>query len=475
MTSLVRPRPLSRRLARPAYFPALPALCLLFLLLWPSSSSLLPLSAAQSITFLDNQPYNYTTIPANTSTITIPITYQYANYTLLIYTNATRLTAQPAYGPAYTSTAVDQLPPHESDSFLPAAFTPLSVLVLPLVISPARGLTMFASVCAFYGVGGACTVDVNFTEAAGATVAYSVYYIPNINIGTTYDSALAAGTWEYYALWITQADLDVLFILTPTTYATPPHNTSSLGPPAATPDVDLWLAAVSSTTSPLVPIFPTDDNGAVQYQHSGGQEVVELDADGGFQDGLYIIGVYAPVAGVSGYSLLLQGAVYQGVTGGVEVSMFAIVAALVVLVLCLFSAAALIARRRRSYIRDLLQIDSPAAQMELMHRIQVRALAEGRTVTPAAAEVYHGATESQIGRLPSHVYAEGEMSDEDAKCTICLEEYVSKVSTIKVLHCGHVFHEESASHPRTHIRPLHGIAYTTRSLTTRLLVLLLRC
>ena len=298
------------------------------------------------------------------------------------------------------------------------------------------------------------------TDVSGAVIAYSIYYITNIQIGTTYKSALVTNTWNYYTTWIKQSDLDVLFILTPTAYI--PHaGTPAMGTPSTAPNVDLWLAAVSSSTSPLVPIFPTDANGVVTYQHTSGQEVVELDADGGFQDGLYIIGVYCPVGSgvgagagsVSAYSVMLQGDVYVGVTGGVQVSMFAIVAALVVLVLCLFSAAALIARRRRSYIRDLLQYDSPAAQMELMHRIQMRALADGRAVTPAIVEAYHGATESQIGRLPSHVYVDGEMNAEDAKCTICLDDYVAKESTVKALHCGHCYHEECITkwlHTRKH-------------------------
>ena len=92
--------------------------------------------------------------------------------------------------------------------------------------------------------------------------------------------------------------------------------------------------------------------------------------------------------------------------------------------------------------------------MELMHRIQIRALADGRVVAIGpSVDVYHGATESQIGRLPSHVYVEGEMSAEDAKCTICLDDFVAGESTLKVLHCGHVYHEPCITtwlHTRKH-------------------------
>ena len=410
----------------------------------------LPLSSAQPISFLTDQPSNFTTVPANANSVSISILSAFANTTVLVYSNATSITATL---PGSSVPTIAQLPPSESHSFLP--YTNTSILVLDLSLDPSSEYHAAYMACIngliqqqSQGGAGQCNITLTFTAPPHSIIAYTIYHIPQISLNTMYTSQLAASTWHYYALWITYNDLDILFMLNPFVI---------LGG-SGSPDVDLWLAAVSNTTSPLVPIFPTDANGSYVYSHSSGEEVVELDAEGGWQDGLYIIGVNAPAStrGSSGYTLVLQSGVDNGgSTGGsgVEVSMFAIVGALVVLVLCLFSAAALIARRRRSYIRDLqLYGDSPAGQTELMHRIQVRALADGRVVA-AGPDVYHGASESQIGRLPSHVYAEGEMSAEDAKCTICLDDFVAGESTLKVLHCGHVYHEQCIStwlHTRKH-------------------------
>ena len=415
---------------------ALAAFRVLLLLLL--THSLLAASSAAAITFLEDASANFTTIPADRSFVSLSLLYPYANTTLFVTSNATALTATVA-GAGASSPNITQLPPSQSQSFLPSN---QSVLVLPLTIDPSSEYASFASAChnaSALLAAGYCNVTLTLYAPPGSVVSYSVHYIPEINFNTVYVSTLAAGAWHYYALWITYAQLDVLFTLTP--YA--------VAGGAAVPDVDLWLGEVSALTSPLVPIFPTDPSGALAYVHTGGQEVVELTAEGGWQDALYVVGVYAPVAtrGDSGYTLLLQAGLNDGTRGssGVAASMFAIVGALVVLVLCLFSAAALIARRRRSYIRDLRAYDtSAAAQTELMHRIQVRALADGRLVTVGmpTVEAYQGASESQIGRLPSHRYAEGEMSADDARCTVCLDDYVAGESSVKVLHCGHAFHSD---------------------------------
>ena len=451
MLALLRRRSLysPHCISMPARWSTTPlAVSLLLFLLSFLAPSRLSFSSAASISFLASQPLNYSTVPANSSSISITVSYLYANATLLVYSNATTSTATL---PGNATAPIQQLPPSESQSFWPYKTT--SILLLPLGLDP--GSEAYYHQCSDEltnpsAAAGLCNVTITFVAAARSGVAYSVYIIPTIELDTVYTSTLATNDWHYYALWITYAELDVLFELTPS----PVKGSGG----SQFPDVDLWLADVTETSSPLVPIFPTNQSGSYQYSHTGGQEVVELTAEGGWQDGLYIVGICAPAStrsGVTGYTLLLQSGVtdYDTTSGGVEVSMFAIVGALVVLVLCLFSAAAVIARRRRSYIRDLHLFDSPVAQSELMHRIQVRALADGRVVMGPVAEVYHGATESQIGRLPSHVYADGEMSSEDAKCTICLDDFVAGETTVKVLHCGHVYHDHCITtwlHTRKH-------------------------
>ena len=343
--------PHSRRCAASAHRITLVAIGLLLLL----SHCSLVLSDATSIAFLNNQAYSYLTVPAGSTSVSITVLYPYLNTTLLAHSNATASTASLPNGFGGT---ISQLPANESQSFLPDATT--SILVLPVTLDPSSDYYTFYSECRMGPTQqppvpvGLCNITLTFNAPAHSTVAYSLYHMPQIGFNTLYTSQLAADTWQYYALWITYDELDVVFTLTPFAVSGGTNN----------PDADLWLAAVSNFTSPLVPVFPTNEDGSYAYVHTSGPEGVELtDGDGVWQDGLYIVGVHAPsfTNGVSGYTLLLQSGLSDYTSGSsVEVSMFAIVGALVVLVLCLFSAAALIARRRRSYIRDLHLFDSPS-------------------------------------------------------------------------------------------------------------------
>jgi len=102
-------------------------------------------------------------------------------------------------------------------------------------------------------------------------------------------------------------------------------------------------------------------------------------------------------------------------------SMFGIIGALTVLVLCLFSAAAVIARRRRALeARGILGLGN---------EWQMGLEAGERT----------GASETQIAQLKHYKFQHNSMPEEDARCAICLSDYTED-EELRDLPCGHHFH-----------------------------------
>ena len=118
-------------------------------------------------------------------------------------------------------------------------------------------------------------------------------------------------------------------------------------------------------------------------------------------DGVYITGIYSPSTAAARTAYVLTLVPDQG--GSVplfNLSLFGIVGALIVLVLFLFTAAWVIARRRRYAIREFNESMALAAQAEdvgTMRRLQMMAAARGLTSSGLVLlQQPQGASEEEI-------------------------------------------------------------------------------
>jgi len=127
------------------------------------------------------------------------------------------------------------------------------------------------------------------------------------------------------------------------------------------------------------------------------------------------------------------------------VSMFGIVGALTVLLLCVCSGLFVMLRRRitMQHAQDGLQ---EVVAMQVLSRQQ---RAELPTVGPDGRPIRYdaygrvlpdlGARKEEIEALPSEPFRAGMMPTEDATCTVCLGEY-AEGEMLRTLPCGHIFH-----------------------------------
>ena len=234
-----------------------------------------------------------------------------------------------------------------------------------------------------------------------------------------YYASLAPDEWAYFAAYMTASDLDVLVTLTPI------QVNSSRG----SANVELTLA---TTTDPLTPYFPTasDDspNGDVE------EVLIDNGDNSPFPSALYLFGVHAPpaTAAPSCFSLELINN-YSNASSLFGLSMFGIVAALTVLVLCVFSLAAVIARRQRRSIEVRAYNDA------------VIAVADANSGYAPTTVASQGATSEQIAALGTARYRDGDYTSlDDAKCAICLDDYQDGTSRVTTLPCAHHFHADCA-------------------------------
>ena len=377
---------------------------------------------------------------------TFPIAFAYLNTSLLLYTNATSITA------TLSTSTLQQLPSSASFTSYPLPYVPSTLL---LSFTPDTPYTSSAALCASY-LPSLCPLNVTLSASLPYTSTppsfllstYSLSYLP---LGSSATAVTNAGRWRYYSTYITSDDLNVEYDLQMST----PDNL----PRAGIADVDFYL---SSDSSPLLALFP-DPNNPADYHPPGTEEAVLLTSGGsdGFTDGIYITGVYSPPSSSfqTEYWLQVEGG-FDRDGSALTASLYYIIAALAILVVCLCGSVCLVAQRRRSAIREFNQSMAAAAiaeDVEMMRRLQMMAAARGLTaaaLTPIPA-ISQGATEEEIRGIPEWKWvrhtatpsaggkrADEVDEDEDARCSVCLDEYEGGVSFVKKLNCGHIFHSQ---------------------------------
>jgi len=235
-------------------------------------------------------------------------------------------------------------------------------------------------------------------------------------------------------MYIVATDLNVMISLSP--------NQTNINDPLQ--NVDLYI---SDEYDPLNYIFPANYSD-VYYQHTPGtEEDVVLEGgggSGGFYEGIYIFGIYCPsatIAPVSGYSFILNPRYSNSF--GLSLPLFGIIGALILLVLCVFTVAAVIARRRRALVRQMILNEGQNDHMTVIGDQMMIMTPTGRMILAMqAVPIATGATPEQVAALPTHIFQTGEICTEDARCSICLDDYVPGLTSIKVLPCGHRFMTE---------------------------------
>lgn len=135
---------------------------------------------------------------------------------------------------------------------------------------------------------------------------------------------------------------------------------------------------------------------------------------------------------------------YATSSGGFGVSMFGIVGALTVLLLCICSGMFVILRRRISLQNAPSENEVIALQI-LSRRQRAELPTHGPDGRPIRYDAHGrvmpdlGATKEQIDVLPTREFTPGCMHTEDASCTICLGEY-NEGELLRTLPCSHEFH-----------------------------------
>ena len=418
-------------------------LFLLLTLLFLSAPSCI-LSATSTQFLADLQPLFVTatgsvhnaTSNLTTYSVNVPLTFSYLNSSLLVYSNATTVTATLT---SSTTATFHQLPASASQTSNSLSYTP-TILLLSFTSDTPN--SRYAAMCHSY-LPNPCPVTIALSTSipptsSPPTFSLFSYSLISLPIGHTASSTLTAGSWQYYSTYITASDLDVFYDL----------RMSSPTRSSTTADVDFYL---SSDVAPLLLLFP-DPTNAADYHQPGSEEGVLLLSSGGsdgFTNGVYITGIFSPPtsAAVTAFTLQIQGGVNIDTGSQLGLSLFYIIGALAVLVLCLCGFVGVIARRRRSAIREFNESMAAAAiaeDVQTMRRLQERATARGLTASGLMqAPVFNGATEEEIRAIPEFKFkkrAGGD--DDDMRCSVCLDEYQDGVSVVKKLGCGHQFHSE---------------------------------
>ena len=412
----------------------------------------------------------------STFTAVIPYSFSHLTTSLLFYTNATNLTVTLANSSLSLPIRLSQLP--SSSSTPTSANLSYVPSILVLCLTPDCPSSPATLLCASF-LPSACQLSISLASTLPSSsrsplFSLSIYHLTSLPLSTTATAQLSPTAWRYYSTYITGADLDVYYDLSIT-----PNPTLT-----RTPNVDFYLA---SPSAPLYFIFPDLTNPNDRHA-PGTEEGVLLFSAGGaatFEEGVYITGIYAPStsAATTQYQLSIGGGYDQGETS-FGLSLFAIVGALIILVLCLLTAVAVIARRRRYAIREFNESMQAAAvtdDAEALRRLQLMAAMRGMNLEGVLLMPQpqpHGVSEEEIRALPEYRFTRRDRGDgagvegaeEEWRCTICLDEYSEGESVLKRLGCGHEFHAacisewlKTARHPvcplcLQNVRHAHDVA-----------------
>ena len=361
------------------------------------------LSSAQVPGFLANGPT--LTVPASNrltvNTYTFNVTWPYTNTTLLI-TSVNAITA--SVGGTTISSSWQSSSPH--------------ALLLPdSSYSPSAPTVSVLAYCQQQDVShtSLCTVPVTLTITQTSPT-YSLYYLTQCSAVSTCNllgsspltSQPATAQWQYYVVDLDFSDLAVLFRLT-----------------------SQYTAAALSLASEYSLFFPffTSSNSS-QASVSFMLTSSTLTSSGtNFYPGLLIIGINTPSPSPNA-PFVLQVSTQQStnsadpyVYGYSILSVLALILAAGLIILVLMRVC-LIYRRRTA-----LHITS--SQMHL----------EGVVVGDLPTPVRAGLTEAEIAALSTHRFVGVEKFDE-ARCSVCLDDYVMHESLLRALPCNHSFHRD---------------------------------
>jgi len=283
------------------------------------------------------------------------------------------------------------------------------------------------------------------------------------------------GSMHIWGLPIVESDLPVYVRLTPGIYGqhelylyesinplqyfypAPAYRTTL---PSGQPIEYLWESAMlrgtnvdtrSATISPIAAKPSEGGNAAADRNY--------ITVQGKWEPTVYLIAAWTPpdvapnpLTGTTSCSLIVERQFTLG-SPSYGLSLFGIIAGLTVLVLCLFSAAAIFVRRRNraalSHAAAAGMDDEDGVRHTGRRRGHRQAMQQrrqqfdrnGRPIRyDAQGHIIHeGAKAEQVAALPTFPFDSDCMGEEDAHCTICLVEY-EVGDLMKRLKCAHTFH-----------------------------------
>ena len=397
-------------------------LCLFTLLLLcclPSST------AAQDIVvpFLSDAPRHVVTL--HSDSLSVALSVRYASSLTVVTSNASALYA-----------IVDGAP---SVRYTEAPTARTSDGARALLLGSTHAHPSFQQQCASLDTAqsGLCNLTMVLSGAQADTVFYSLTPATQLTYNTPYSATATPGSLLYYSRYVNSGDLNVLFDLGSAGNQQLPLYTVML----LTSEVDPFTPLYSSLTTNYSALNPSSDE----------QYLLTANVEGQFNAGVYLVGLwcYNFSSPASSTLLLTPGVQYNsGGSTNSDTTGYATVLSVMALILAAAIAAMLL-------IRVCIVVRRRRTELIIMSRAEVAILESvraGQAMPPPAVVAVParqlGATEEELASLPEMVYlksvpVEGDEAD-NPRCSICLEDYVSELSRITTLRCGHSFHSACA-------------------------------